>query len=110
MEKVSHILINRKDEKKIKKLKHTLSLLGIDVDLLMEQSSAKDKKIEDLEISVSELKEEVKNIKKEATNLIQSELNKIAVNVHNEAVKTAQNNKKTMETYIFKGNRINEKY
>ncbi len=106
MEKVNRILISRKDEKKIQELEHTLSLLGVSiddiVDVLKENKSLKEE--------IASLKAELANAKQEAREFIQKELNQISVNVHNEVAKNSKGVQDSIEKYLFKGSRINEQY
>lgn len=106
MEKVSRIVISRKDEKKIRDVEHALSLLGIsieDIKNIIEEN-------QNLKQEVSELKEEIANYKQECKEYIQKELNQISVNVHNEVAKNTKGVRESIDKFLFKGSRINEQY
>ena len=110
MEKVNHIVISRKDEKKLKEFFHMCELAGLKIDEI--QGIFDDLKHENVELKqeISDLKASFEGFKEEMREEIKKELNQIAVNVHNEVVKNQVDVKKNMEAYLFKGSHINEQY
>lgn len=106
MEKVNHIVVTKKEEKKINELRHLFELMGLSLESIagiVEENKR-------LKEEISSLRAEQEAYQEEAKTYIQGELSKISVNVHNEVVKSNEKVKKNIETYLFKGNRINESY
>lgn len=110
MEKVNHIVISRKDEKKLNEFFHMCELAGLDIQEI--KGIVDDIKTENAELKqeVSDLKASFESVKEEMREEIKKELKQIAVNVHNEVVKNQSNIQKNMEAYLFKGSHINEQY
>lgn len=106
MEKVSRILVSRKDAKKVANLEKALSLLGLSIEditnVIKENAELKER--------VDLLEKEMASYKKECREEIRKELQQISTNVHNEVVKSTKNVEKGMKNYLFKGNRINEQF
>lgn len=110
MEKVNHIVISRKDEKKLNEFFRMCELAGLDIQEI--KGIVDDIKTENAELKkeVSDLKASFELVKEEMREEIKKELKQIAVNVHNEVVKNQSNIQKNMEAYLFKGSHINEQY
>ena len=113
MEKVSHIVISKKDNKDLKKFLRMCELAGLDISAVNDLIDANKRlSLENKELrdEILDLQEDFKKAKQELKDEIKRELNQIAINVHNEAVKTSQSIDQNMKTYLFKGSRINEQY
>jgi len=113
MEKVSHIVISKKDNKDLNKFLRMCKLAGLDISAVNDLIDANKRlSLENKELrdEILDLKDDFEKAKKELKDEIKKELNQIAINVHNEAVKTSQSIDQNMKTYLFKGSRINEQY
>lgn len=106
MEKINRILVSRKDEKKVQELEHTLSLLGLSIDDIVNVI----KENHELKEKIDLVEKEMASYKKECKEEIRKELQQISTNVHNEVVKTTKNVEEGVKNYLFKGNRINEQF
>ena len=113
MEKVSHIVISKKDNKDLNKFLRMCKLAGLDISAVNDLIDANKRlSLENKELrdEILDLQEDFKKAKQELKDEIKKELNQIAINVHNEAVKNSQSIEQNMKTYLFKGSRINEQY
>lgn len=113
MEKVSHIVISKKDNKDLNKFLRMCKLAGLDISAvndLIDTNKRLSLENKELRDEILDLQEDFKKAKQELKDEIKKELNQIAINVHNEAVKNSQSIEQNMKTYLFKGSRINEQY
>ncbi len=111
MEKVNRIVVSKKEQKKLGELERLLGLLGYDlskIDEIKEENTALKAKVEALGRAVEDLADEIKDGEKKNHEYIVEKLKEIATNLHNETAKAAEKNQQAIQTYLFKGSKINE--
>lgn len=107
MEKVNHIVITRKEERDLKKIKRLFEIMGID-------HASMEARLRGLEADSRKKDEEISSLKSELAasqeaneKLIRDQMKQISVNIQKSVAKDSTSKK---APFTFEGNHINENY
>lgn len=107
MEKVNHIVITRKEERDLKKVKRLFEIMGIDhvsMEARLRELEADSRKKDE---EISSLKSELAASQEANEKLIRDQMKQISVNIQKSVAKDSTSKK---APFTFEGNHINENY
>jgi len=107
MDKTIRIVITKKEEKALKKLKRLFDVMGIDPVAMSEKIESQEKEIASLKAENESLNKELKASKEENIKFIKDSMTQIALNVQKATQENGANNK---PAFKFEGKKINEEY
>jgi len=107
MEKVNHIVITRKEERDLKKVKRLFEIMGIDhvsMEARLRELEADSRKKDE---EIASLKNELATAQEASEKLIRDQMKQISVNIQKSVSKDSAVKK---VPFAFEGNHINENY